>query len=34
MRFDQSCLAAVVGDANHIPHDPPLESDKIEINVK
>lgn len=27
-------LQLIVGDANHIPHDPPLESDKIEIDVK
>jgi hypothetical protein len=27
-------LQLILGDANHIPHDPPLESDKIEIEVK
>ncbi len=27
-------LQLIVGDANHVPHDPPLESDKIEIDVK
>jgi hypothetical protein len=27
-------LQLIVGDANHIPHDPPLESDKIVIDVK
>jgi hypothetical protein len=27
-------LQLIVGDANHVPHDPPLESQKIEIEVK
>ncbi len=27
-------LQLIVGDANHIPHDPPLESEKIAIEVK
>ncbi len=27
-------LQLVVGDGNHVPHDPPLESDKITITVK
>ena len=27
-------LQLIVGDANHIPHAPPLESDKIVIEVK
>ena len=27
-------LQLIVGDANHIPHDPPLTSQKIEIDVK
>lgn len=27
-------LQLIMGDANHIPHDPPLESQKIEIEVK
>ena len=27
-------LQLILGDANHIPHDPPLESDRIEIEVK
>jgi hypothetical protein len=27
-------LQLIFGDANHIPHDPPLESEKIEIEVK
>jgi hypothetical protein len=27
-------LQLIVADANHIPHNPPLTSQKIEINVK
>jgi hypothetical protein len=27
-------LQLIVGDANHIPHNPPLTSQKIEIDVK
>jgi hypothetical protein len=27
-------LQLILGDANHIPHNPPLESGKIEIEVK
>ncbi len=27
-------LQLVLGDANHIPHDPPLVSDRIQITVK
>ena len=27
-------LQLVFGDANHVPHDPPLMSDRIEITVK
>jgi hypothetical protein len=27
-------LQLILGDANHIPHDPPLASEKIEIEVK
>ena len=27
-------LQLVLGDANHIPHDPPLMSDRIQITVK
>jgi hypothetical protein len=27
-------LQLIVGDANHIPHDPPLTSQKIEIDAK
>ncbi|MCI4678042.1 DUF4399 domain-containing protein [Rhodoblastus acidophilus] len=27
-------LQLIMGDAFHIPHDPPLESEKIEIEVK
>jgi hypothetical protein len=27
-------LQLILGDANHIPHNPPLESGKIEIDVQ
>ncbi len=27
-------LQLIMGDAMHVPHDPPLESEKIEIEVK
>jgi hypothetical protein len=27
-------LQLIMGDMNHVPHDPPLESQKITITVK